>query len=262
MTYKKVESEHDLINKFLENQNKDLWDCYPENQKWDFLMQSKDGKIQIGFQAKLRCNLKVISQCADLLKNESVSQVVGPHYIAVLVPSWETASKSFQDFQIVCEHLKIMVFTEKGCLSKTSNGKTYVEFCQTFNVHKDPLQILDGSPHYYRHNFVGKVWTPPFVPTGAAGVKSPTSVTKFKIGVVKLCEMMRKGLTPTRKEIKDLNAGSIQYWEKYLTPIQGLYPARYKPKDMNNLPDTGEYKDIAEQLKESKELKKEGHLEK
>jgi hypothetical protein len=31
---------------------------------------------------------------------------------------------------------------------------------------------------------------------------------------------------------------------------------------MNNLPDTGEYKDIAEQLKESKELKKEGHLEK
>lgn len=212
-------SEHDLVCLFRDLADRERWEFYPENQAWDFLMQDKLTGTQIGFQAKLKINSNVVEQCLSLLSKGTIQ---GPNFGAVLIPFSETQIKSFDKFKKRCLAKKLLIFTER-----------------------DSLQLLSPNWEWARFRFKEPVWIPPFVPDLPAGVKSPRSVTPFKVGVVLLCAAMRAGLQPTQKQIKEYRAGSIySYWDKYLKKLPGR-PARYAIIDESKLPDLHEFKDVA-----------------
>jgi len=216
-------SEHDLVCMFRDQAHREVWEFYPENQLWDFLMQDKKTGTQVAFQAKLKINSNVIEQCTELLQSTRWrTRVAGPHYAAVLIPFSETQVKGFEKFKKRCSAHKLLIFTEKDVFAEIQP---------------------DWEP--YRRSFAEPVWVPPFVPDLPAGVKSPRSVTPFKVGVVRLCQAIREGLQPTHKQIREYNAGSVQYWVKYLKRLPGR-PAKFAVIDLDALPDLHDFKDVAE----------------
>src|SRR5271165_6454361 len=59
------------------------WTCYAETEGWDILAVRKDNGVQLGIEAKLTLNAKVVRQALPARYDHAV---VGPHFRAVLVP--------------------------------------------------------------------------------------------------------------------------------------------------------------------------------
>lgn len=110
--------ESDLCENFIGPAETYGWTCYPETSGWDILMVRDD--VQIGVQAKLRANIKVIAQCLPpmywwgrkLLPNIRRKVVKrGPHYRTILVPE-KTAKSTLKDMTCIGEALGLWVFTD------------------------------------------------------------------------------------------------------------------------------------------------------
>ncbi len=77
------ETEVDLCAAYLDwLKRHDGWIAYAETEGWDILLAHADG-TQIGIQAKLKFNMKVLEQAVEIGFGY---QGTGPDYRAVLVP--------------------------------------------------------------------------------------------------------------------------------------------------------------------------------
>lgn len=212
--------EHELVTHFRLNVNSE-WAFYPENQSWDFLLMHRETHVQVGVQAKLNLNDKVIWQCVELLS----VQRTGPNFAAILVPESELSKRTARKLLQSCAEEKLLVFTEKTIF-------------QTILPEWEPLRCI----------FEGPVWTPPYEPDMLAGVKSPKPITPFKVAAVRLCAALRAGFEPTDREIKEMGAGSVRYWERWLEPTKGR-PRKWRLVRSDDLPDKTDFKDVAEALR-------------
>src|SRR5580700_7533617 len=76
-------TEADLCAGFIAETTGD-WQAYAETEGWDILLVRRADGTQIGIQAKLRLNAKVLLQAAEGKWN----QELGPDYRAILIPSY------------------------------------------------------------------------------------------------------------------------------------------------------------------------------
>jgi hypothetical protein len=159
---KKYKSEKDMCDELIHHSNLNGWVSYPEQGNWDILLVKNN--IQVGIQAKLRPNIKVLSQAICCRKE-------GPHYRAVAVGN--SNFNEMADFHMVAAGLKLV------CFDMTVSPMFWL-----YKSLKLPFR-------YYRHFPEKTVWLPPFVPSHDAGIKSPISVTPWKVAAVKL-EMMAR----------------------------------------------------------------------
>ncbi len=80
--------ESDLCAAFTQAVARDLdWTAFNETAGFDILLVRKDG-IQIGIEAKLKLNAKVVTQALPRWLGVEYG-AIGPHYRAVLVPVGE-----------------------------------------------------------------------------------------------------------------------------------------------------------------------------
>lgn len=205
------------------------WTFYPETGGWDALLVLPD-ETQVGVQAKLRANVDVLAQAIVPPRR------VGPDVHAVLVPS---CSSAFRD---VAHELGFAVLIGD-------------------RLRRAPDPEIRGvgayvGPRYLEHSvskaprvthLAGRCWLPPFVPDLPAGVPSPRSVSPFRVAAARLCAELREGFEPTNAELKERGLAPSTWIGRWLAPVEGTRPRRYRPIVGVTLPDVA-FPEVSRQL--------------
>lgn len=148
------------------------WIPYPETAGWDVLVVVPGGD-QIGIQAKLRANIAVLAQALPA-RPERVGSTRGPLFRAVLVPYADAAFSS------------VAVAAGIGVLHALRDGR-FPHAIQQWGW--PTLAETIASWRLWEHR--GPCELPPVVPTGPAGVPSPSPLTPWRVGALRICTILR-----------------------------------------------------------------------
>ncbi|WP_157266503.1 hypothetical protein [Azohydromonas aeria] len=157
------------------------WTPYAETADWDILLVGADG-TQIGIQAKLRFNMKVLDQ--SIPDDFRAWSDTGPDYRAILIPECDaTATK-------ICGALGLMVFApERG-------GWGPVGFA--------PGLSMEHSTGWHYWSPKRRCELPEFVPDVAAGCSAPLQLTKWKVKALRVLAALEIAGHVTRKDLKSI----------------------------------------------------------
>lgn len=153
------------------------WTAYAETAGWDILLVAEDG-TQIGVQAKLKANLKVLAQCVPQAWEAWHDR--GPDYRAVLVPDSDSS------YEGICAALGLMVF-RPGSRREFTPGLG--------------LEHWNGGWHYWSPRQRCEV--PEFVPDVVAGASAPVQLTKWKIAALRIVATLELRGFVTRADFKE-----------------------------------------------------------
>ena len=215
--------ETDLCNILIEEAMKNGWTIYPETGDWDILLMRAE--IQIGVQAKLTGNIKVLHQALPKrfqMPRKGASDperldCPGPDFRTVLIPRKRTLS----DFVEVAQHLRLWTFSERGF--GMGLLKTPLKFQDLMWKHREP------------------VWTPQIALDVAAGASSPLANTPWKENVLRLLARAKLRGHVTSADAQEIGL-SFQTITKYMgwlvrvMPNEGRFQ-RWVLNDAANRPD-------------------------
>jgi hypothetical protein len=156
-----------------------LWRVYPETAGFDILLVRISDGVQVGIEAKLSLNAKVLEQA---LPNYRWSQAkTGPDYRAVLVPANKTGSLCN-----VCAHLGVTViaFTSRPEEDYVS-GPAFAP-----NLPKDGEYWHIDQWHEWMPD--QRCPLPDYVPDVAAGMSAPIALTEWKVKAIKLAVLLEE----------------------------------------------------------------------
>lgn len=191
-------NERELCKKLIRRAERLGWVAYAETSGWDILLCR--GEFQVGVEAKLRSNLRVLRQALppaayqDVRARRMASRTApksGPDFRAVLVPSPD------KDIQCIAANLGIWVFGADGCgttLLRTPERKT------TYN----------WSPREH-------CWLPDFKPDVDAGVPSPTRLTAWKQRALRLLARAEVRGYVTSLDARELKLRFATFTKRYPT---------------------------------------------
>lgn len=162
------------------------WAAYAETAGWDILLVAADG-TQIGVQAKLRFNLKVLEQavphCWDAWRD------CGPDYRAILVPDRD------RDAIELCGALGLMLFAPAGQWYGDDGIAT---------AFAPGLDMEHGSGGWHYWSPRTRCPLPEFVPDVVAGASGPVQLTKWKIQALRIVARLEIRGYVTRQDFRVL----------------------------------------------------------
>lgn len=197
----KFESEAALCDAFIETVPKE-WTVYPETCNFDILLAHVTG-VQIGIEAKLRLNAKVICQALKGLDHRFCED--GPDFRAVLVP---TADGELWD---IATRLGLTIITmrkqERNVIRGGGNNGS--------RWWSDPAlpDLADWTPErpawmseqrWCDLAPIRRCQLPEYVPEVRAGVSSPLKLTDWKIQAMKVCVLVERTGAIHRLDFKKL----------------------------------------------------------
>lgn len=201
-------TEAELCNAFIETVS-DEWTVYPETCDFDILLSHNDTGHQIGIEAKLRLNAKVLVQA---LPSPDYISTTGPDFRAILVP-WGKKN----DIAALAKHMGITVISPRPRTRGKYIEKEWVEIIECYNLDIDLPLFFELSPHKmeqtptWRRCDEWQDWCPitretlpDIIPDVACGVPAPLRLTDWKIKAIKLLIILDKFGTITRQDFKDL----------------------------------------------------------
>nr|DAE48904.1 MAG TPA: hypothetical protein [Caudoviricetes sp.] len=209
------EKETDLCAAFI-SILPDEWTAYPETGGFDILLVRKEDGFQIGIEAKLRLNAKVINQVAEGVSTYSVT-ASGPDCRAVLIPYGVTT-----DLAGICRLLNITVITVR---KQEWNGEfyayPYLPRTDSEWSYRDWTELFPES----------RIELPDWVPDVIAGDKAPVALTPWKIVAIKVAVTLEKRGFVTRKDFAHFDI-SMSRWtqSRWIVPgnrgewLPGLMP--------------------------------------
>ncbi len=189
-------SEHEMCAHFIQKLPKE-WIAYPEWANWDILLVRKTDGFQVGIEAKLRLNAKVISQAA-----ETAYQIdrQGPDCRAILIPKGSNL-----DFQPVCNILSLQIIEIE---SETSKSLSTVNWFRPKLPNPDRASPAGNFKEFYPTE---RVELPEIIPVAQAGKPAPIKLTPWKIKAIKLDILLKKHGRVTRKLFKALNLSTTLF---------------------------------------------------
>jgi len=204
--------ETDLCQQFIEALP-DEWIAYTETGGFDILLVRKADGAQVGIEAKLRLNAKVILQAAE--SNSVFSATLpGPDFRAVLIPD-----NVSHELSALCRLLGIEViklthknsdwnrYSDKG---KKANFSPDLPSLQYNHSQMCGEQWLDFCPHQ-------RIRLPDFIPDTSAGNPSPIQLSQWKIKAIKIViELQKKGFV-TRADFKNYGISMSRWTQGGLT---------------------------------------------
>lgn len=197
--------EKDLCAEFIKLVPND-WTIYPETGGFDILLVRKVDGFQIGIEAKLKLNAKVIGQAAEFI-GSYYNCSHGPDCRAVLVPD------AGGDLSHVCRLLGLEVISLRVESIYVYRGmeteeKGFYRFSPTLPRLEQSYQ---SDCEWFEFAPVERLRLPGYVPDTGAGDKSPITLTHWKINAMKLAILLDKRGYLTRKDFKDIGV-SISRW--------------------------------------------------
>lgn len=175
----------------------DGWTAYPETGGFDILLVRKADGIQIGVEAKLRLNAKVVLQAAEETSPFSATYP-GPDFRAVLVPDgggFELAA--------VCRRLGVTVL-------KMRHGEAVQHYRSRFYPEL-PTGKGWNDDEWYENCPSERLAVPEWVPDVSAGASAPVALTAWKIGAIKLVITLSKRGYLTRQDFTHFRV-SMSRW--------------------------------------------------
>lgn len=187
----------------------DEWVAYAETSGFDIVLVRKADGVQIGIEAKLALNAKVIAQALEGSSGWSRG-TKGPDYRAVLVP--EDATKGLYG---ICRALGLTVIT---CGVAAPNVIRSL-FSPALPTVKDQFDY--GNDDWHQWCPVERLKLPNYVPDVAAGASAPLALTEWKIKAIKLAILLHERPV-TRADFKHLQMSPT----RWTAPVSGwLVPA-------------------------------------
>lgn len=186
-----------------------VWTVYAETAGWDILLVGEDG-TQVGIEAKLRFNMKVLQQCLPDAWDEWHDR--GPDYRAVLVPDWSS------DDAKVCNALGLAL------LGRNGNRWGETDFRPRI-LHNES----GGGWHYWSPGNRCKL--PEFVPDVQAGCPAPLQLTTWKIAALRITATLEVRGHVTRQDFKALS----------IDPRRWTGPGGWLVPKSDRMQDAGQY---------------------
>lgn len=220
----KYASEALLCSAFIQWAEPQGWKTYPETCGWDMLMVRTADGAQLGVQAKLQANVKVIAQA---LADAGRYGRVGPDYRAVLVP--ETGGTS--DYRTLCRRVGVALIeawmpTAAQIKYKVKNPpfspKLPVPFLASKQDHRD----------WQEHAPEERYPLPEYVPDVLPGIAGPLSLTPWKIKSIKAQIVLEKRGRIRRFEFRHLELSPSMWTQAWLI----WTPDGYVPR-LGKMPD-------------------------
>jgi hypothetical protein len=181
-------TENALCESFIANLPPGI-EVYPETCGWDILLILPSGE-QLGVQAKLSPNVKVLSQALPPGKSRP-----GPEYHAVLVPH---APRSF-----------LKVAKALGVYVIRPNRYSAVKRWQS-------LDYLGQGWKKWWHPKQHKL--PPIKPNTLPGIPSPRTLTDWRVRALRVCAVLRKRGWVTSADFKKYGVSMTLWKAQWLTP--------------------------------------------
>lgn len=175
----KFDTEAAMCASFIKWAEKQGWKSYAETEGWDILLVAVDG-TQIGIQAKLRFNMKVLQQAVEngLWGNET-----GPDFRAVLVPD--------SGGQDICAALGMTMIYCGGVM------RDYFEFFPRL-----PTSSVFCANDWHWLNPTKRHPVPAYMPDVIAGASAPIQLTQWKVGALKITALLDVRGYVTRTDFK------------------------------------------------------------
>jgi len=189
------------------------WTCYAETAGFDILLVRKSDGIQIGIEAKLTLNNKVVDQAyPDLRWGYGM---IGPDYRAVLVPR----DKIQNGLKRICGFIGITVimFDRSKIDDKWNPHLTIQPELPTGNSWDD-----EGWHDWMPSR---RCSLPDYIPDVQAGCSAPVALTEWKIKAIKLAIILSERPV-TRADFKALQISPSRWtdpWTGYLVKGDGGY---------------------------------------
>lgn len=175
------------------------WTAYPETAGFDILLVRADG-AQIGVEAKMTLNAKVLLQSVDGMYSQWESEKAGPDWRAALVP-YGTAGA---EMQRIARHLGITVIecraADEGDKEVERQVAMHGEFYRKFGSRVyEPFKPELPSSDYpsWRREWVDhcpaeRCKVPDYVPDVTAGASGPAKLSDWKVKAIKICVILEK----------------------------------------------------------------------
>ncbi len=200
------DSEAALVDAFCETLRTDWrakYTVYPETAGFDLLLVQDGTGIQIGIEAKLTLNAKVLRQA---LEGGHSDWGDGPDYRAVLVPRGGTQN----DLRAIADYVGLSVIEVYNC---RPGGK------------RPDWRISLNSPDENGHSFTLRGWhnwlprerckLPAYIPDVRAGIAAPVQLTQWKIKAIKLMIVLDRRGYVTRQDMKRLDISPTRWTDRY-----------------------------------------------
>jgi hypothetical protein len=207
-------TEKDLCACFIEiikrrpdlKQPRNEWVVYPETGGFDILLVRKSDGFQIGIEAKLRLNAKVVAQSLP----DKYDHGVGPDFRAILVPH----KSANADLKAICDYIGVTIIT----LDLIKLNPVVYDFMTArgepipgpkYRVSPDlpdedrKLSYL-GMDRWHDWCPIHRITLPDYVPDCDAGCPSPLRLTDWKIRAIKIAVLLERFGSVTRTDFKDL----------------------------------------------------------
>lgn len=176
-------TEADLCAYFIAwvKRQREAWTPYAETAGWDILLVAADG-TQIGVQAKLKFNMKVLAQ--SIPDSWAHWHDRGPDFRAVLVPEWDSTHAG------ICGALGLTLLH-----SRRSYG-----FENEFSPDLDGRSYSREGWHYW--NPGERCELPAYVPDVTAGASGPVQLTKWKVAALRIVATLQVRGFVTREDFR------------------------------------------------------------
>lgn len=190
-------TEEALCKLFAQEMEQLGWTVYPETGGFDLLLVWEPTGHQLGVEAKLFLNAKVVDQIIpDDFHTGEVRAPEGPDFRAVIVPCLTDASKGLAKALTV---LGIEVFD----VSFNGGGLSFVPAVFRFigkaqwTQQENPIMLWDTYWHDF--NPERRCTLPPMKPNVRAGIPSPIKLSPWKVGALKvLADLQLDGFVTAR----------------------------------------------------------------
>lgn len=230
----KFRSEAELCRAFI-TQRPEGWTAYPETGGFDILMVRDADGAQIGIEAKLRLNSKVVEQIA--VPNHWHYSTEDPDFRAVLVP-WGASN----GLAAVCRLIGVTVIEMRSKESYVAlvseEASKWGRYRSRFEKFRPDLpEIKDSDWYYWRldwHDWCppARVSLPEYVPDVGAGHSAPVQLSFWKIAAIKLCIVLERRGYVTAADFKHFKLSPSRWTQHFLErgTTKGQYVAgRYTP---------------------------------
>lgn len=200
MAETKFNKETDLCRVFVEAVPKG-WTVYNETGGYDILLVRDEDGFQIGIEAKLKLNAKVICQVAERI-GYWYADSAGPDCRAVLIPEY-----ALNEMAGICRRLGLEVITVKH-----PNERYGDRFRPALpQCHPRHPEWLHHGEEWFEFNHTKRIDLPDYVPDVISGDACPVMLTHWKIAAMKICILLERTGRVTRGDFKALQL-SISRW--------------------------------------------------
>lgn len=231
-------TEADLCAAFI-SQLPAGWTAYPESGGFDILLSRNADGAQVGIEAKLTLNAKVIEQIVPT--NYSFWEGRSVDFRAVLVP-WGRAG----GLSRICFLLGITVLQMKSRVLYQAEREyeiaNYGRVYHPISKFKPELpESKEEAWYYWRSDWHDwcperRIELPEYIPDVRAGASAPVQLSMWKISAIKLCIVLDRRGYVTASDFKHFKISPSRWTQHFLERgavrgqyIRGRYTPDYRP---------------------------------